>query len=181
MNDLEASPSSTTTPHRDLPTSDDKREAEAAARIQRAWRDRGMTSAHARWNDAAVHTRMKLDRTAADKGKNDVQSRWARAVFSAGRLQDDDKTLSQGGFHDPDRMSKILETQHWLELIDGKHRYGSNRPLIPPPECFLPFYTSICSTITGGGGKKTLQRISSTGHFFQNLSCSHTFLTSLTT
>lgn len=21
---------------------------------------------------------------------------------------------------------KVLETQHWLELIDGKHRYGSN-------------------------------------------------------
>jgi len=38
-----------------------------------------------------------------------------------GRDEIDDKILQN---RTPEE--KMLETQHWLELIDGKHRYGSN-------------------------------------------------------
>ncbi|KAF8213134.1 hypothetical protein K438DRAFT_1564531, partial [Mycena galopus ATCC 62051] len=52
--------------------------------------------------------------------------RWRRAINFAVQLQDGNNMLEANGV--PDRApSKFLETQHWLELVDGKHRYGSNR------------------------------------------------------
>lgn len=106
--------------------------AEAARKIQNAWRttkpranDNYLTS-DVRWEDAAVHAKLKVDRSAAEQGKNDPRSRWHRAAFDISRLEDQDQMLSSSGTHDATAVHKILETQHWLELIDGKHRYGSN-------------------------------------------------------
>ncbi|KAI0361321.1 hypothetical protein OH77DRAFT_1390395, partial [Trametes cingulata] len=67
-----------------------------------------------------------VDQNAAESGRNTSRDRWRRGVFLAGRLQDGDDMLSKGKNTYPDAARKHLETQHWLELIDGKHRYGSN-------------------------------------------------------
>ncbi|OSC99473.1 hypothetical protein PYCCODRAFT_1373152, partial [Trametes coccinea BRFM310] len=67
-----------------------------------------------------------VERDAAEEGKNDSRDRWRRSALLAGRLQDGDDMLSKGGEVHPEAARKHLETQHWLELIDGKHRYGSN-------------------------------------------------------
>ncbi|KAI0778456.1 hypothetical protein BD413DRAFT_466113 [Trametes elegans] len=68
----------------------------------------------------------QVDRDAAEQGRNDSRDRWKRGAFLAGRLQDGDDMLSKGESSHPEAARKHLETQHWLELIDGKHRYGSN-------------------------------------------------------
>ncbi|KAG8943403.1 hypothetical protein FRC00_011176 [Tulasnella sp. 408] len=80
-----------------------------------------------RWSDAALHARGK-----ASCSINDVKSRWRRAVFLANRLSNGRSVVTSGpkydlNDHNPkSEKAKILETQHWLELIDSKHRYGSN-------------------------------------------------------
>ncbi|KAH9947146.1 hypothetical protein B0H21DRAFT_778771 [Amylocystis lapponica] len=79
------------------------------------------------WNDATIHARMKIGRDAAEDGKNEHRERWHRAAFLASRLQDGDAVVSGTSTQDEDATRKHLETQHWLELVDGKHRYGSNR------------------------------------------------------
>ncbi|KAI0721372.1 hypothetical protein C8T65DRAFT_566375, partial [Cerioporus squamosus] len=71
----------------------------------------------------------QVDRDAAEQGKNTSRDRWKRAAFLAGRLQDGNDMVGQDGDNvvHTEAARKHLETQHWLELIDGKHRYGSNR------------------------------------------------------
>ncbi|KAH9944150.1 uncharacterized protein BXZ73DRAFT_39569, partial [Epithele typhae] len=76
----------------------------------------------------------QIDRDAAAEGKNSPRTRWKRAVFLVNRLKDGNDMLSpsqtgsQDSHYDGDAVRKHLETQHWLELIDGQeHRYGSNR------------------------------------------------------
>lgn len=68
--------------------------------------------------------------SAAIRGDNSPRSRWRRAIIIAGRIKDPNDVLvrNTGGqqISAESNQSKILETQHWLELIDGKHRYGSN-------------------------------------------------------
>lgn len=87
------------------------------------------------------HCRHQAGQKAADEGKNDPRSRWKRAVFLAARLQNGESIPSaeipdEGGVHPKSKLipregehkSKILETQHWLELIDG---YASSaHPLV---------------------------------------------------
>ncbi|KAL1951560.1 hypothetical protein VTO73DRAFT_709 [Trametes versicolor] len=103
----------------------------AAIRIQKAWRKRmrkRYLGADFLWKDLAIHARMQVDRDAAGEGKNTSRDRWRRGIFLATRLQDGDDMLRKGeGSTHPDAARKHLETQHWLEFIDGKHRYGSNR------------------------------------------------------
>ncbi|KAH8835754.1 hypothetical protein DL96DRAFT_1575467 [Flagelloscypha sp. PMI_526] len=50
-----------------------------------------------------------------------------RAAFFASRLRKGDAMWRAGeeGEKDPKAL-KTLETQHYLELVDAKHRYGSN-------------------------------------------------------
>ncbi|KAG9104173.1 hypothetical protein FRC06_004810 [Ceratobasidium sp. 370] len=69
-----------------------------------------MTQAHA-----------MINLQSAERGENDPKNRMKRAVFLAGRLRDGEALLS-----DEENLpeastenSKILETQHWLELTDG--------------------------------------------------------------
>ncbi|KAF8078714.1 hypothetical protein FPV67DRAFT_74353 [Lyophyllum atratum] len=61
---------------------------------------------------------IKVDRAAALDGKNSPRTRWKRAAFLAGRLRDGNRMLEESGYH-ADAEQKHLETQHWLELIDG--------------------------------------------------------------
>ncbi|WWC87802.1 uncharacterized protein L201_002694 [Kwoniella dendrophila CBS 6074] len=117
----------------------------------------------ARWDDLVKQTREATYAKGQLDNKNDVKSRWHRAVQAASRLergqgvysaptylteeipgnQLSEKTrksrratfwgtLSMGIGKDRNENetlpfhSKALEQQHWLEMIDGKHRYGSN-------------------------------------------------------
>ncbi|OBZ79439.1 hypothetical protein A0H81_00828 [Grifola frondosa] len=100
-----------------------------AIRIQRAWRKKQRTTylgSDFLWTNISIHARMKVDRTAAEEGKNEKRERWRRGIFLAARLQDGDDMHSKSDDQNIDAVRKHLETQHWLELIDGKHRYGSN-------------------------------------------------------
>ncbi|KAL5495294.1 hypothetical protein ACEPAI_757 [Sanghuangporus weigelae] len=104
----------------------------AALKIQRAWRSRnqksGSLDTDERWQDAGLHAKMQSMRNDAEEGRNNPTERWKRATFLVSRLQAD----STGSKNDTAEDSlkpedeKILETQHWLELTDSKHRYGSN-------------------------------------------------------
>ncbi|KAI4527408.1 hypothetical protein K525DRAFT_186732, partial [Schizophyllum commune Loenen D] len=69
-----------------------------------------------------------LGRMSADKGHNSPKERWQRTAFFASRLAGDrDEITGDANKQPADPQLKNLETQHWLELVDGKHRYGSNR------------------------------------------------------
>ncbi|KAK7064299.1 hypothetical protein R3P38DRAFT_2823606 [Favolaschia claudopus] len=107
----------------------------AARRIQRAWRacskqrdkPTDFLTTHVRLHDAKVHARLTAAREAAHAGHNTPQARWRRAIDFASQLQDGNAMLMENGVQpSDDAISKFLETQHWLELVDGKHRYGSN-------------------------------------------------------
>ena len=67
------------------------------------------------------HKHEQLDRDAAAQGRNTSRDRWRRGVFLVGRLQDGNDMLSQRGeeLSHAEAARKHLETQHWLELIDG--------------------------------------------------------------
>ncbi|KAE9408185.1 hypothetical protein BT96DRAFT_25814 [Gymnopus androsaceus JB14] len=111
--------------------------ARAAAKIQKVWREKkgraqaDYLSSELRWRDAAIRARAKIHRTSADAGKNSAKERWNRGVFFASKLREENEVLKKPGTEDTDpnalRVEKHLETQHWLELVDAKHRYGSNR------------------------------------------------------
>ncbi|KAF8321685.1 hypothetical protein DL93DRAFT_2051419, partial [Clavulina sp. PMI_390] len=69
-----------------------------------------------------------VNRTAAEDAKNDPAARWRRAGFVAARLQDGN-AIPEEGDEAAERVkakgkmkTKTLETQHWLELIDGCRR-----------------------------------------------------------
>ncbi|CAE6432773.1 unnamed protein product [Rhizoctonia solani] len=108
-----------------------EQEAQAAQVILKHWRARqkrlavSPEEADGRWQDVLLQAQAQTNLQSAERGENDPKSRLRRAVFLAGRLQDGEALHSD---HEglPDENSKMLETQHWLELIDGKHRYGSN-------------------------------------------------------
>lgn len=121
----------------------DRRRAHAASQIQRIWRKRNAArakymNADQRWNDAAIHARLKvrgtpfsyisgqlnrpfqMGRIAAEKGKNGPRDRWKRAVFAINQLQGSNRMLARVNSIDSGLPSeKRLEDQHWLELVDG--------------------------------------------------------------
>ncbi|KDQ20667.1 hypothetical protein BOTBODRAFT_124408, partial [Botryobasidium botryosum FD-172 SS1] len=117
-------------------------EREAAARVlQKHWRIRQARvrcsptmkfDADARWRDAVLQARAETARNAAHNGKNDPMSRWRRAVFMAGRLEDglsvapsthdtvdDSVDVAKDSLKKTLMPRKTLEAQHWLELIDS--------------------------------------------------------------
>ncbi|THH33523.1 hypothetical protein EUX98_g664 [Antrodiella citrinella] len=106
-------------------------EEHAALTIQRAWKKHQQArflGPDFLWSDMTTHAQFKVDRDAAHRGDNSPRQRWRRAAFLIGRLGDGNAMLSHSGQaeHAKGADRKHLETQHWLELIDGKHRYGSN-------------------------------------------------------
>ncbi|KAK1229667.1 hypothetical protein PQX77_007229 [Marasmius sp. AFHP31] len=105
-----------------------QRRHDAAVIIQRAWKSKNnraqekFLSSGIRWKDAAVHAKMKvkqLDRNAADEGKNHPRERWNRAVFFVSQLRNGNAMLKDSGVESKNYVQKHLETQHWLELVDG--------------------------------------------------------------
>ncbi|KAG8847235.1 hypothetical protein FRB91_011974 [Serendipita sp. 411] len=110
-------------------------EEDAAIVVQRAWRHysirKNNSSTDARWKDALINAEKEAVNEEAERGdKNDPRSRFRRGVFLAGRLEDGDALMTTTEEHDP-TYTKALETQHWLELVDPKHRYGSNLKVVP--------------------------------------------------
>jgi hypothetical protein len=65
------------------------------------------------------HIPLQIGRMAAERGKNESRERWKRSVFLATRLQDGNKMLDKVDSQDKCVSQKYLETQHWLELVDG--------------------------------------------------------------
>ncbi|OCF57996.1 IQ domain-containing calmodulin-binding protein [Kwoniella mangroviensis CBS 10435] len=151
----------------------------AAVVIQRhfrGYRDRKMVKGmklqrDARWDDLVKQTGEQTYWKGQLDNKNDVKSRWHRAVQAASRLESGeglynppseltedipseeipestkkarratfwgslslpiakDQNTDKGKGRDENEVlpfqSKALEQQHWLEMIDGKHRYGYN-------------------------------------------------------
>lgn len=123
----------------------DPAEVAAAILIQNLWRGKTYEAKNKyltteiRWEDANTHIQLqvnfilyvvvfilkftlpvfiKTNRADAQDGKNSPRERWKRAAFLAGRLQDSNNMLSEAGVH-VEADKKMLETQHWLELIDG--------------------------------------------------------------
>ncbi|KAG8691930.1 hypothetical protein FRC11_004859 [Ceratobasidium sp. 423] len=111
-----------------------EQERQAAQVLLKYWKTRQgrrkpnlMESADGRWHDAVIEAQAKTNLQSAERGENDPKSRFRRAVFLAGRLQDGEALPSDQELEAlPNESSKMLETQHWLELVDSKHRYGSN-------------------------------------------------------
>ncbi|KDR84892.1 hypothetical protein GALMADRAFT_233343 [Galerina marginata CBS 339.88] len=103
----------------------------AAVLIQRLWRGRHNLAknrhltAKLRWDDVATHAVLETHRHAALDSESTPKERWQRAAFLIGQLNYKNDMLSSNGIQ-VEADEKYLETQHWLELIDGKHRYGSN-------------------------------------------------------
>ncbi|WRT65622.1 uncharacterized protein IL334_002567 [Kwoniella shivajii] len=146
----------------------------------RGWKDRKLVNGmklnrDARWDDLVKRTGEITYANEQLDNKNDVRSRWHRAVQAAARLEKGEgvfnppkslieeipvselsekdrkarkatfwgalsmgigkgNSAGQGKENGKERdesqvlpfQSKALEQQHWLEMIDGKHRYGSN-------------------------------------------------------
>jgi hypothetical protein len=121
----------------------DERRIQAARKIQQVWRKSNApngkyVSADQGWQDDAKlkvriycslliqyhepilysHT-SQIGRMSADEGRNGIRERWKRPVSLARRLQDGNKMLNNPGLRDLGMSRKCLETQHWLELVDG--------------------------------------------------------------
>ncbi|KAF4622929.1 hypothetical protein D9613_001720 [Agrocybe pediades] len=113
--------------------SDDEEAAKAAAAImiQRLWRGRhNLTkdrhlNPDLRWDDAANNAKLAVYRNKALEDTGTPRERWRRAVFLISQLKFKNDMLKDNGVQ-VEAQEKHLEAQHWLELIDGKHRYGSN-------------------------------------------------------
>lgn len=62
-----------------------------------------------------------MERISANKNHNTPRQRWKRAGFFASRLNDGNKVMGDAGISQDETHAdlKYLETQHWLELIDG--------------------------------------------------------------
>ncbi|VDB86478.1 unnamed protein product [Peniophora sp. CBMAI 1063] len=104
---------------------------DAARKLQKLWRGRNdakdqFLTSQARWDEVVGDTALKAAGDGAGRGDNSQRARWGRAGKYVMRLQDPDAMMAGAGTDVPDAARKNLETQHWLELIDGKHRYGSN-------------------------------------------------------
>ncbi|KAF9270167.1 hypothetical protein L218DRAFT_16769 [Marasmius fiardii PR-910] len=97
----------------------------AAKVIQNAWKSRHNRaqkthmSPDVRWKDAVSHAKIKVDREAAQDGKNHPRDRWNRAVTFASQLRTGNAVLKHSGVESKQYVQKHLETQHWLELVDG--------------------------------------------------------------
>ncbi|GAA5886795.1 hypothetical protein JCM5296_006406 [Sporobolomyces johnsonii] len=102
-----------------------------------------------RWEDGMRQRKLSAAGREQNDGKNDATSRWHRsgvyaekisegASAAAGQKQDGELTeeeeMRQLGRNAKERKrikkerveSKQMESQYWLEMVDKKHRYGSN-------------------------------------------------------
>ncbi|KAF4573001.1 hypothetical protein EYR36_007511 [Pleurotus pulmonarius] len=106
-------------------TQDVSQQTRAAHTIQHAWRRRNETTAkymtaNNRWMQAVGHAELEVDNSFAARGRNTPKARWRRASDLIKKLRDPNERLELPGQSEPTAALKQLETQHWLELIDGK-------------------------------------------------------------
>ncbi|KAI9600847.1 hypothetical protein H4Q26_000641 [Puccinia striiformis f. sp. tritici PST-130] len=101
-------------------------------KYQRDREDNGLNlTASARWHEAIKEQNFKTARRQSHQGdREDTQSRWKRAgVFTSGLVDTGPKSPSAGSTQlstGPLRPKKTMDTTYWLEMVDHKHRYGSN-------------------------------------------------------
>ncbi|KAF4605129.1 hypothetical protein EYR40_003912 [Pleurotus pulmonarius] len=105
-------------------TQDVSQQTRAAHTIQHAWRRRNETTAkymtaNNRWMQAVGHAELEVDNSFAARGRNTPKARWRRASDLIKKLRDPNERLELPGQSEPTAALKQLETQHWLELIDG--------------------------------------------------------------
>ncbi|KAI3615067.1 iq calmodulin-binding motif protein [Moniliophthora roreri] len=95
----------------------ERKREEAAQKIQKAWRRKNKAQQY-----LTSDIRWKVGRTAADRGKNSPRERWERAIFFASQLRDGNAVLKGDNETSEEEIADVqkqLETQHWLELVDG--------------------------------------------------------------
>lgn len=63
-------------------------------------------------------TILQLNRNAAERGDNTVKSRWKRAAVMTERLQGSKALRGSSKLGGDPATVKLLESQHWLEMID---------------------------------------------------------------
>ena len=88
-----------------------------------------------RWNDALSSGNLADGSRQQASNQNDAKSRWQRSGMYAERITGTDGRQEQGNEEGHDSAqakakamapSKQMEAQYWLELVDSKHRYGTN-------------------------------------------------------
>ncbi|KAG8931068.1 hypothetical protein FRC01_001885 [Tulasnella sp. 417] len=85
-----------------------------------------------RWSDAALHAMGKASCLSLPVLSALESYEELMASRNTNRLSNGRSVVTSGPKYDLNdknprsQKAKILETQHWLELIDSKHRYGSN-------------------------------------------------------
>ncbi|KAI5479757.1 hypothetical protein MNV49_003020 [Pseudohyphozyma bogoriensis] len=121
---------------------------QSSYRTHRSRREqRGMNlSSSQRWNDGLLHDKISKAGKDQDGGKNDSASRWKRTgLYTAQVAGAHDKDPDDGQMTEEEEMdlhatndkerekikkerkaSKAMEAQYWLEIVDSKHRYGTN-------------------------------------------------------
>lgn len=121
-------------------------EVEAAKVLQNYFRkhqkqreDSGLNlSSSTRWTEALKHQRRKsVLKQSSPLGKNDSHARWQRAGFFASELVNQSaagpsttspprKSFSSQSSTPTIYKQKAMDPRYWLEMVDVKHRYGSN-------------------------------------------------------
>lgn len=116
-------------------TNNEEQRQRAAIVVQRAWRRHAQRkdnlSTDARWKDTLQNMEKERVIKEAGQDKNDPRSRFRRGVFLAARLADGNalpffEEDHRWRHHNEPKLTKELESQHMLEFVDPKHRYGSN-------------------------------------------------------
>ncbi|KAM0749636.1 hypothetical protein T439DRAFT_35723 [Meredithblackwellia eburnea MCA 4105] len=103
-----------------------------------------------RWSDGLRLKKIKDAGNEQDTGKNDSNSRWKRGGLYAQKISEGSKSPKGGDEGTPEmteeeemnalgknekerqkikeerQASKQMEAQYWLEIVDKKHRYGTN-------------------------------------------------------
>ncbi|GAA6015705.1 hypothetical protein JCM8202_001087 [Rhodotorula sphaerocarpa] len=135
---------------------DEEKQAEAIRRIQGGYRDHvkrreGLgcnLGCSKRWDDGLRQRRLSSAGHEQNEGQNDAASRWQRGQVFASKISEGGGAGSSDRPADPSaedekerlgrnpkekakiekerKQAKQMEAQYWLEMVDKKHRYGTN-------------------------------------------------------
>ncbi|CED85032.1 IQ motif, EF-hand binding site [Phaffia rhodozyma] len=97
-------------------------------------------SSKARWDQLLSDSQAVHDEKGAQDGQNDAGSRWHRALHASSKITNGHGTEANdegSGGQDEEVgeekkaktlpiKDKNLEESYWLEMVDGRHRYGAN-------------------------------------------------------
>ncbi|GAA6021871.1 hypothetical protein JCM10207_004525 [Rhodosporidiobolus poonsookiae] len=119
------------------------------AHVQRREGEGRNLSSSQRWTDGMRQRRLSAAGRDQRDGKNDATSRWRRAEVYTSKISEGKSAAAAQGAEgemsadeEADRLgrndrekekirqertaAKLMEGQYWLEMVDKKHRYGSN-------------------------------------------------------